>query len=98
MAPLTTEQLALVMGNNWFSQLPLAVRSDILDVARRRTLTSGSALYVKGQEPDGWFCVLSGAIRVGSTTEQGRGAVLRWLEPRGMVRRDLHARWPAAHP
>jgi CRP/FNR family transcriptional regulator, cyclic AMP receptor protein len=81
MAQLDANQLAVLMENTWFAGLPVGLRESIVGAAQLRRLAPGQRLYLKGQAADGWYGVLQGAIKVGSTSADGRETVLTWLEP-----------------
>jgi CRP-like cAMP-binding protein len=81
MAELTAAQHATLQGNEWFAGLPQALQSAIVEAARTKQLANGQRLYLKGQPADGWYGVLAGAIKVGTTSPDGRETVLTWLEP-----------------
>lgn len=49
--------------------------------AARRRLQKGDVLFTYGSEPDALFCVDSGQLRVSTTAQNGREAVLSMLEP-----------------
>ncbi|MGO4158021.1 Crp/Fnr family transcriptional regulator [Cupriavidus sp. YAF13] len=49
--------------------------------AMRRQLVKGEVLFTYGSNPDALFCVERGAIKVSSTAQNGREAVVSLLEP-----------------
>lgn len=81
MADLTPQQIETMQSNPWFAGLAQGLRESIVAVSRLRVLESGQRLYLRGRPPDGWYGVVRGAIKVGTTTPDGRETVLTWLEP-----------------
>lgn len=61
--------------------LPPAVQAALLASARRRQLSPGDALFLKGSEPDALFGVVRGRLRVSAVAPDGREAVIALLEP-----------------
>jgi CRP/FNR family cyclic AMP-dependent transcriptional regulator len=81
MATLNSSQIALLQSNLWFAALPARVREAIIEVANIQTLPDGGYSHRKDQPAEGWFGILSGAIRICSTAPDGKEAVLAYLEP-----------------
>lgn len=53
----------------------------LAEASRKLKLRRGSALFVKGDEPDGLYMVLSGLIRIWISDADGRELTLALLEP-----------------
>jgi CRP-like cAMP-binding protein len=70
-----------IYRDRWFGTCEPAFRAMLLSAAKRRLLGAGERVFSRGDEPDGIYCVLSGAIRIGAVAESGRESVLIWLEP-----------------
>ena len=81
MATLNSSQVALLQGNLWFAALPARVREAIIEATKIQTLADGEYSHRKDQPAEGWFGILSGAIRICSTAPDGTVAVLAYLEP-----------------
>lgn len=81
MAQLSPAQIKTMLDNRWFGRLPEIVRQEVLDRARLRHLKNGEVLFFKGQAPDGWYAVVEGAIKTGSTSPDGKEAILTFVEP-----------------
>lgn len=81
MATLTPAQAAPLQSNLWFVALPVHVRQAIVESATVLTLADGEYSHRKDHVADGWFGILSGAIKISSTSPEGREAVLAFLEP-----------------
>lgn len=71
----------LLLTGQWFSQLPEPLRNELLAMAQLRRLAPGQRLFRRGDPPCGLYAVLEGAIRVGSTSETGKEALLVLVEP-----------------
>ena len=66
----------------WFRSCPDALQDALLAHSRPRQLISGEALYLQGEPPrQALYCVLQGAIGVGSVTRNGASSLLVYLEP-----------------
>jgi len=81
MATLNSSQIALLQSNLWFAALPARVREAIVEAAKIQTLADGEYSHHKDHAAEGWFGILSGAIRICSTSPDGKEAVLAFLEP-----------------
>jgi CRP-like cAMP-binding protein len=81
MATLNSSQIALLQSNLWFAALPARVRDAIVEVAKIQTLADGEYSHRKDRPAEGWFGILSGAIRICSTSPNGKESVLAFLEP-----------------
>lgn len=78
----TGELRGLLLGDAWFSACDVQLQDALLAHARLRTLDSGECLYHEGDAPaHALFCVLEGAICVGSTDADGASSMLVYLEP-----------------
>ena len=57
--------------------LPHDVQADIVSAMRWRRLNAGQLLFVRGDRPNGLFCVLEGIVRVSGSNKDGRET---WLD------------------
>ncbi len=71
----------VVATGAWFASLPEALQGFLLQAAQLRTLTAGQRLFARGEAPDGVYCLVSGAVRIGGLTAAGQEALLVVLEP-----------------
>lgn len=76
MAPLPPLHHLVTMSYAWFSELPEDIQADVLNRTVVRELVPGERLYVRGDEPDGVYCVVSGAVRISGLVSDGREIVL----------------------
>jgi CRP/FNR family transcriptional regulator, cyclic AMP receptor protein len=78
---LSAADRALLNENPFFCGLSAPLRDALSLSGRRRILQHGELLHQKGDAPSGWYCVLSGAIKVRSFAPDGREVALAFLEP-----------------
>lgn len=76
-----TDYTALLRTGSWFQALDTALQDRLLALAQLRRLHAGQRLFARGDAPDGVYCVLEGAMRVGGLSEAGKEAVLALVEP-----------------
>lgn len=65
----------------WFSKLSPALRSAILERAAVRRHTDGALLSSRGEQPEEWWGVAKGAVRVSSVSLSGKQVTLTYVEP-----------------
>lgn len=70
-----------VMSADWFSSLPETVRNDVLRRGKQRELASGERLVSRGDQPDGMYCVLEGAVRLSGISDDGHETILDFYPP-----------------
>lgn len=70
-----------LLHGHWFRQLSPALQDSLLDAARLRGLATGTCLFQRGDAPCGLYAVLSGAIRIGAVSAEGKEALLTLVEP-----------------
>jgi CRP-like cAMP-binding protein len=76
-----TDYGPLLRAGSWFRALAPALQQQLQALARLRRLHGGQRLFARGDAPDGLYCVLDGAMRIGASSEQGKEAVLALVEP-----------------
>jgi CRP/FNR family transcriptional regulator, cyclic AMP receptor protein len=76
-----TDYGPLLRAGSWFRALAPALQQQLQALARLRRLHGGQRLFARGDAPDGLYCVLDGAVRIGASSEQGKEAVLALVEP-----------------
>ena len=81
MLILSTQEREAIDANPWFASLSASLRHDILRRANVRHYADGDFIYCRGDPAEDWNAVASGAIRIGSSSPQGRQATLRYVEP-----------------
>ena len=71
----------LLRSGRWFAGLPDALQERLVEGGVLRPLGARQPLFARGDEADGLYAVLDGAIRVSGSSESGREALLTLLEP-----------------
>lgn len=71
----------LLRSGRWFAGLPDDLQQRLVDAAELRPLAARQRLFSRGDEADGLYAVLDGAVRVSGSSESGREALLTLLEP-----------------
>src|SRR6185437_3708687 len=80
-AAITTGQLAVLKGSEWFSVLDAAFQQAVLGSSRVLVLATGESVFHRGDASDGIYCVLSGAVCFGAIAASGRGSIVALAEP-----------------
>lgn len=75
----TTEQKILEQGL-WFQALPAALKQQLLEMAQMKKLVHGEALFLRGDARCGLYAVLSGMVRISGLNEEGKEAILTFVE------------------
>ena len=65
---------------HWFRQLSPALQDSLLAAARPLSLAAGERLFQRGDAPCGIYAVLSGAVRIGAVSAEGKEALLTLIE------------------
>jgi CRP/FNR family transcriptional regulator, cyclic AMP receptor protein len=81
--PITPEHQQALEANPWFAELDQPLRSAITQAGNVVAISDGTTLFRRGQAPDAWYCVLSGAIRISGTSAAGKESILSYIEPGG---------------
>jgi CRP/FNR family cyclic AMP-dependent transcriptional regulator len=79
-AAITSEQLAVLKGSEWFGALEPAFQEAMLASSRVKLLASGETVFHRGDASDGIYCVLSGAVCFGAIAPSGRGSIVALAE------------------
>lgn len=70
--PISRSLREILQTNAWFAELPAAVIDELAASAQRRKLVDAELLYSAGDEPTGLFGIVSGRIRICSTSLEGK--------------------------
>lgn len=70
-----------IASGRWFSRISPELQEALLGSAKLRRLAGGERLFARGEEADGLYCVIEGALRVSGTAASGKEALLLYLEP-----------------
>ncbi|HEY0915037.1 MAG TPA: Crp/Fnr family transcriptional regulator [Solimonas sp.] len=76
-----TEERAALVASDWFRELPPDVVTQFAAMAVRRRLADGELLFAQGDAPDGLWNVVSGRIRAGSVSGDGKELLVMQFEP-----------------
>ncbi|WP_020410796.1 Crp/Fnr family transcriptional regulator [Hahella ganghwensis] len=76
-----TDCLDLLNTGIWFQNLPELLKNSLLQMSAIRPLASGEHLFERGDHPDGIYAVIQGALRVSGVREDGKEAILTFVEP-----------------
>ena len=79
-AAITSEQLAVLKGSEWFGALEPAFQEAVLASSRVKQLGAGETVFHRGDASDGIYCVLSGAVCFGAIAPSGRGSIVALAE------------------
>lgn len=71
---------AILQSGLWFQSLPEELKHKLGSMARKQSLQSGQALFLRGDERCGLYAVLSGMIRISGLNAQGKEAILTFVE------------------
>lgn len=69
-----------LLDSHWFQGLPDAVIEQMISDAKVKNYADGQYLYSKGDEPDGLYTILQGAVIAEINSKEGKCAVLGILE------------------
>ena len=78
-SPTATQQRILASGR-WFAGLPSPLQDALCDHARVVRLRTGELLFQRGDDNDGLYGVLDGAIRFGAVSLAGKESVVGLAE------------------
>jgi CRP-like cAMP-binding protein len=71
----------ILSQNPWFASLPESLADKLLQKGKVKVLHNQQILHQKNDLADGFYCVLSGRIRVSNFTVEGKELVLTWIQP-----------------
>lgn len=73
---VTDDQAAFLRESEWFGGVEPAFQQSILKSSYVKALAAGTAVFRRGDQSDGMYCVLSGVIRFGVFTPHGKESIL----------------------
>jgi CRP/FNR family transcriptional regulator, cyclic AMP receptor protein len=76
---LRVDERAAIQGGVWFSALSAPLRAAILGRAELRRVEAGTVLARRGDADAPWLGVARGAVRLGTSLEDGRSFTLDYL-------------------
>ncbi|WP_339724663.1 Crp/Fnr family transcriptional regulator [uncultured Paraglaciecola sp.] len=79
---MQANQIRQILSQNpWFASLPESLADKLLEKGKLKVLHNQQILHQKNDLADGFYCVLSGRIRVSNFTVEGKELVLTWIQP-----------------
>ncbi len=78
---LTKSWRRALTGSEVFAHLPADAQAQLIELASLRWLSNGECLFNRGDQADGWYCLLEGALKVSAVSSEGRELALIYLEP-----------------
>ncbi len=77
----SSAHLSVLRGGRWFADLDDDRQRALVQAGRVRGLVDGTRLFSRGDDGDGLYAVLAGALCITATTESGREVMLTRMEP-----------------
>ncbi len=74
-------QRGILASGRWFSGLPSSLQQALCGNARVVTLRAGELLFQRGDDNDGLYGMLDGAVRFGAVNLDGKESVVGLVEP-----------------
>lgn len=78
---LSTEERDAINSSSWFASLSPSLRHDILCCAAVRRYHDGALVWARETPAQAWCAVARGAVRLSSSSADGRQSTLAYLEP-----------------
>ncbi|MBO9651097.1 MAG: Crp/Fnr family transcriptional regulator [Variovorax sp.] len=75
------QRLVALESSAWFAGLPIELKTWLAENTTPLLFSAGQRLFGPGDAPDGICFVVEGAVRVATTTSDGREALLAFAEP-----------------
>jgi len=75
-----TKYSAVVRSGSWFKTLPAMLQEALLSAANECRLGAKERLFARGDESDGLYCVVEGAIKLTGTAASGKEAILAIID------------------
>tara|TARA_B100001059_G_scaffold236759_1_gene289846 strand:+ start:1119 stop:1781 length:663 start_codon:yes stop_codon:yes gene_type:complete len=76
---LNEQDLSIINHDKWFKNRSQEFKQHLLKNAKLITCNAGDALFLRGDENTGLYCVISGVLRVSGVNKQGKEAVLSFV-------------------
>jgi CRP-like cAMP-binding protein len=70
----------LLRAGRWFRALPVDLQDRLLAGAKLHAFAADERIFSRGDPPTGLFAVIDGGVRVSSTTDEGKVALLTVVE------------------
>lgn len=69
------------LTRDWFVDLPVVIRRDVLSRAKQRSYKKGQKLHARGDACDGVYYVVQGCVRVSGISREGSETILDFYGP-----------------
>lgn len=69
-----------LLADPWFASLPVADRKFMVASCEHLRLRPGEMLFRQGDQPSGFYALLSGSLKMSTLSAEGREAILIFLE------------------
>lgn len=78
---MPSDEIRQILSQNaWFASLPTSLADKLLEKGKLRVLQDQQLLHQKNDPPDGFYCVVTGRIRISNFTVEGKELVLTWVQ------------------
>ena len=79
---MQSDEIRQILSQNaWFASLSESLTDKLIGKGKLKVLYNQQILHQKNDSADGFYCVVSGRIRVSNFTVQGKELVLTWIQP-----------------
>jgi CRP/FNR family transcriptional regulator, cyclic AMP receptor protein len=78
---LLPAQCQIIASGRWFASLPSSLQQALCDSARVLTLRADELLFQRGDDNNGLYAMLDGAVRFGAVNLAGKESVVGLAEP-----------------
>ncbi|MFT7229534.1 MAG: CRP/FNR family cyclic AMP-dependent transcriptional regulator [Methylophilaceae bacterium] len=79
---MQSDEIRQILSKNaWFASLSESLTDKLLEKGKLKVLCNQQILHQKNDSANGFYCVVSGRIRVSNFTVQGKELVLTWIQP-----------------
>jgi CRP/FNR family cyclic AMP-dependent transcriptional regulator len=79
---MPSDEIRQILSQNaWFASLPKPLADKLLEKGKLKTLHDQQILHQRHDSADGFYCVVTGRVRVSNFTLEGKELVLTWIQP-----------------
>lgn len=72
--------MSVLLADPWFASLPMTDRKTMLASCEHLRLRPGEMLFRQGDQPNGFYALLSGTVKMSTLSAEGREAILIFLD------------------
>ena len=77
---MTPQQQNVIEQGHWFKNRSAYLKSFLLTQGKTLSLMAQQSLFLRGDKHDGIYAVLSGVVRISGVSNQGKEAVLSFID------------------